>query len=163
MWTAKLVQHETEGESWVVSPAVEPNKPQRFADVLTGIFSKDRQATIKHIAVGNLFTRADLQTDVIGYLQKQPRFQTSPPPFGQNRWDFKNSGEMQKLVADGLLQSGFVGSLNKELAAYGLKISSVSMEKLFFTKENEQVKWHAIVWLKLDKTTSTQKLHGLPN
>jgi hypothetical protein len=152
LWTADLVHCGSEGEKWVISPAVEPTKPQRLADVLTTIFSKDRPARLKHIALGTLFTRADLQADVTGYLQKQELFQKSPPPFGQSRWDFKNSGEMQKLVADALLQSKFVASLNNELAAFEWRISSVSMEKLYFTKENEKVVWHAIVWFKLDKT-----------
>jgi len=156
LWTANPVRYENEGEKWVISPAVEPTKPLRLAEALTAIFTKDSQARIQHVALGTLFKRSDLQADVIEFLQKQELFQTSPPPFGQSRWDFRNSGDMQKLVADGLLQSKLVASLNSVLANRGWKVSSVSMEKLFFTKENEKVVWHAIVWLKVDQLPVTR-------
>lgn len=151
LWTADLVHYGSDGDKWVIEPAVESTKAQRLAAVLQTIHSKGQEVQFKHIALNTLYSRADLQSDVIGYLEKQELFQTSPPPVGKGRWDFKNSGEIQKLVKNALLETQFVTLLNKELAAYGWKISSVSMEKLYFTKEDGKLKWHAIVWMNLAK------------
>ncbi|WP_150107194.1 hypothetical protein [Pedosphaera parvula] len=151
LWTAALVHYDVGQDEWAIYPAVEPTPPQRFVDVLQVIHSKDKKGHIHSIALGKFFTRADLQSDVVAYLQKQKLFQTSPPPFGHNRWNFKNSGEMQRLVSDALLQSRFVDSLNRDLAAYKWKITSAGMEKLFFTKEDEKIVWHAIVSFSVTK------------
>lgn len=149
LWTADLVHYEPGRDEWVIRPAVEPAKPQRLADVLKTISSKDPKLGIRHISLNTLFKRADLQSEVVAYLQKQKEFQKSPPPFGQSRWDFDNSGEIQKLVSDALMRSTFVVSLNRELASYNLKITSTNMEKLYFTKEDQKINWYGIVWLKL--------------
>jgi hypothetical protein len=149
LWTTELVHYDA-GSEWAIYPAVEPVERKRMADILRSIHSKDKKARIHSIALGTLFKRADLQSEVVGYLQKQPLFQTSPPPFGKNRWSFKTSREYHKMVSEALLQSAFIKSLDKELATYGWKVISAGMEKLYFTKEDNKIKWHAIVGFEVD-------------
>jgi hypothetical protein len=151
IWTADRIHSDNSHDEWAIHPAVEPASPLSLTDALKSIYEKDKQPVIRHIALGSLFKRADLQAEVVTFLQKQEDFQNTPPPYGKNKWDFENSGKMQKLVSQALLQSKFAESLNKDLAAYGWKITSVSMEKLFFTKENDKPVWQAIVWLNLAK------------
>jgi hypothetical protein len=158
MWTREFVHYEFPKEpaydAWIITPATEHTpKPERLEDLLTAIHSQDRNARIKHICLITLFTQSEIQLDVLTYLQKQRVFRDSPPPFGANRWEFENKGEIQKLVSDGLLQSRFVASLNKALVTYQKKIESVSIEKLYFTKEGEKITWHAIVWFRVSAFT----------
>src|SRR5258707_656251 len=136
LWQAQLVHPDTGPDEWVISQAVAPTKPEKIADAFKTIYAKDKQPRIRHVALGELFKRADLQADVIAYLESQPAFNASLPPFGHNRWGFKNSAEIPKLVSAALLQSKFVESLNKELAAFGWKATDTNMEKLFFTKDD---------------------------
>jgi hypothetical protein len=157
LWTAQQVHPEAGQDEWVIHPAAEPEKAICLADALKGIYQKDQQPIIRHVAFGSLFKRADLQADVVVSLQKQEDFKKTPPPYGKNKWDFENSGKLQKLVSDALLQSKFAESLNKDLAAYEWKITSVSIEKLYFTKENDKLVWHAIAWLNLAKREKLPK------
>jgi len=79
---------------------------------LEAIYAHGNVPHIKHVYLGTLFHRDDLQAEVVGYLKKQKSFHDSPPPFGT--WAFKGSGEIQKLVSEALLQSQFVTALKVE-------------------------------------------------
>jgi len=149
-WTAQVVHRDSSKtevyDGWVISPASDwAGESRGFRETVEAIYSQDTKPHIKHVYLGTLFHRDDIQAEVIGYLQKQKSFRDSPPPFG--KWTFKGSGEMQKLVSEALLQSKFVASLNKVLSQHKQRISSVSMEKLCFTKEHDKIIWHGIVWL----------------
>jgi hypothetical protein len=156
LWAADLVHYEAGTDKWVIRPAVEPTEPQSLADVLRRIHTTVDSPDINHIALGTLFKRTDLQFEVVRYLENHPQFRRTPPPFGKNRWDFESSGEIRKLVADALLSSVFVTSIRQQLQGYNWSISSVDIEKLYFTKEDGKIAWHGIVWLKLSKRAKEQ-------
>jgi len=164
IWTAKLVHYGEDKDEWAIYLATDPIKPSQLSELLKNIFNQDQNARIHHIALGKLFAREDIQTEVVNYLQKQELFQSSPPPFGLNQWNYKGSGEIHKLVSDALLQSKFVASLNQELAMYHRKIMSAGIEKLFFTKEDGKIKWHGIVSfdVKPVSTTSSPSTNSAP-
>ncbi len=149
-WTAHVVHHDSSkveiDDGWVISPASDSAGESRgFKETLEAIYAHGNAPHIKHVYLGTLFHRDDLQAEVVGYLKKQKSFHDSPPPFGT--WAFKGSGEIQKLVSEALLQSQFVTALNNVLSRHKQTIGSVSMEKLYFTKEHDKIIWHAIVWL----------------
>lgn len=136
--------------TWVITPpARESTNPQELGLVLEDI-SHDANPSIAHIFLGDLIRRPGLQTAVMDYVAAQPEFQKNPPPTGFGRWEFKNSAKLRELVEQGLLRSPFVANCNALLAKYGKAVKSVSMEKLFFTKKDDQWAWDAIVWLKID-------------
>ncbi|HVU26693.1 MAG TPA: hypothetical protein VHG71_03030 [Verrucomicrobiae bacterium] len=153
LWTTEFHHYDFAKpfDAWPIYPAVEPTKPETMAQVLNDIYSKDKNPRIFGISLSTLSTRADIQEDVVTYLEKQPEFQKSPPPFGINKWNFENRAQIEKLVSDALMQSRFVNSLNKEFARQGLKISSAGFEKTFFTKENGKIVWHAITGFDVEK------------
>ncbi len=151
LWTAEFVRYGKDKDGWVIHPAVAPVPAANLTNLLAEIRSKDKNAQLQHLALGSLSERGDIQSDVLSFLQTQELFQKSPPPFGKNEWNFKNNGAIQKLVAAGILQSPFAKELDAQLELFGWKISSAVMEKLYFTKEDGHVKWHAIVWLNFGK------------
>jgi len=153
-WDHKL-EHYTPAEgaaynAWVITPpARESASPQDLGTVLE-VISHDANPSIAHLFLGDLIRRPGLQTAVMDYVSAQPEFQKHPPPTGFGRWEFKNSAKLRALVEQGLLRSPFVADGNALLAKQGKAVISVSMEKLFFTKQDGKWGWDAIVWLRID-------------
>lgn len=149
------------GKEWVISPPVAPVTGVKFTNLLNDLLATNKETQIRHIALGDVASRPDLQSEVMSRLEKTHLFQKAPPPFGMGKWNFKHSGDYQKLVADALLASDLVGKLNEGLAPHDKKITGVSMEKLFFTKDESGVHWHSAVWL-LVTTTIHAKVEMYP-
>jgi len=147
LWVAEQV--DPRSSEWVIHPT--ETNPQTLPQILRKTYQNEKKSRIRHIALGSLYQRADIQADVVENLERQERFKVAPPPFGKNNWDFPEKVEVQKLVADALLHSHFVKSLNDDLSAFRLRIVSVAMEKLYFTKDHNKVTWNAIVWLKVSE------------
>ena len=160
-WVHQLV-HYTPAEApaydqWViVPPAPRSENAQDFAAVVEAI-SHETNTSIAHIYLAELIRRPELQAAVMEYVTAQPEFQKHPPPTGFGRWEFKNSGRMRALVEQGLLRSPFVRDCNAVLGKHGKAVTSVSMEKLFFTRKNSQWGWDAIVWLRVDPQPKAKK------
>jgi hypothetical protein len=154
LWKAELVHYDLVQppyDAWVVSRALEAGpQSQQLTNVLATIHAKDKNARIAHVYLGGQVGQKDLQSDVVSYLEKQESFKKTPPPSGQGAWTFKNIEEIKKLVAEGLMQSKFANSINAALAPQKKRITSVSMEKLLFTKKDGKTVWNAIVWFKID-------------
>jgi len=156
-WATQVIHYDSSDtavyDGWVISPASDfAGESRGFTETLEAIYSQDKDPHIKHVYLGTLFHRDDLQVEVISYMQKQRSFRDSPPPFGT--WSFRGAGEIQKLVSEALLQSQFVASLNNALSLHKQRIGSVSMEKLYFTKEHDKIIWHGIVWLLVTKSAN---------
>ena len=153
LWKAELVHYDLVPpyDAWVVSPALEAGpQSQQLTNVFATIHAKDKNARIAHVYLGDQVGQKELQSDVVSYLEKQESFKKTLPPSGQGAWTFKNIAEIKKLVAEGLMQSKFANSINAALAPQKKRITSVSMEKLLFTKKDGRTVWNAIVWLKID-------------
>ncbi len=154
LWKAELVHYDfvqPPYDAWVVSRTFETGpQSQQLTNVFSTIPAKDKNARIAHIYLGDHVGQKDLQSDVVSYLEKQESFRKNPPPSGQGAWTFKNIAEIKKLVAEGLMQSKFANSINAALAPQKKRITSVSMEKLLFTKKDGKTVWSATVWLMID-------------
>jgi len=148
-WTTQLVHYEFSKpyDAWVISPASDSAGERRgFRETVEAIYSQDKNPRIEHVYLGTLFTRHDLQTEVVSYLMKQKCFRDSLPASGKRT--FTGNSQTQKLVSQALLQCKFVNSLNEVLSPRKQRINSVSMEKLFFTREDDdKIMWHAVIWL----------------
>jgi len=153
-WDHRL-EHYTRAEAsaydaWVIAPPVrESTDPQELGAILEAI-SHQPNTSIAHIFLGDLIRRPGFQAAVMDYVSAQPEFQKHPPPTGFGRWEFKNSAKLRVLVEQGLLRSPFVADCNALLVKHGKAVKSVSMEKLFFTKQDGKWGWDAIVWLMID-------------
>jgi hypothetical protein len=152
-WDYQLVHYTpAEGpvfDAWVISPPTVKGESESLAVLLDDI-SRQPNSRIAHIYLSKVMLRPDLQEAVMKFMTGQPEFQKHPPPTGFGRWEFKNSDRMRVLVAKALMGSPFVADCNALLGKQGKSVRSVSIEKLFFTKEEGKWGWNASVWLMVD-------------
>jgi hypothetical protein len=146
------MDHKPAFDAWVING--KSSKDDQKVDTLAGLLTDiahQQNTSVAHFYLGrDLVLQPPLQKAVMDYVSAQPEFQKHPPPAGVGRWEFKNGGKMRALIGEGLMHSPFVAECNVLLGKYGKSVRSVSMEKLFFTKKDDQWGWDAMVWLMID-------------
>ncbi|MBM4164536.1 MAG: hypothetical protein FJ222_08890 [Lentisphaerae bacterium] len=179
LWRAKQIQHAPPAETnpyfgWIIVPC-EGGKTNgaSFRTTIDAIYRAEAAPIIKHVCLGAAHRTGALQEEVIRQLKDTVVIQKYPTRHDANGWMWLGGTEtpnrltqtMYQLVHTAILNTTVVREMDEALSAHGLRITNVSMEKLYIASEKGKFRWDAIAWLiigKAEQSAATGAANATP-